>query len=239
MILWPLREFSSPTWQIEVFRLCPSDFGIPSKRKRRYTVFWRNSEVCFDGSLQDFASLFFEPTRLKGDIFFQDGGELPLTASKTQLQNLQMYQDERLSMMKLGRGVGPIPDICDLEQRPPFDQLDVLVPTLVTHNAMYNLTKKKLLTDMECLDVQLLPSDSPIRALYRDGKLTSAGIRHLAGNSMSAACVGSMLMYMMANIRPVGAATREFRRQIQNSRLRLGGEVCLEGAGVEAADVKK
>ena len=228
MILWPLREFSCRTWQMEVFKLCPSDFGIPCKRKRRYTVFWRGSAVCFDGSVADFGNLFFEPTRLKGGIFFQDGDKLPVTASKTHLQNLQVYQDERQSMMRVGRGVGPIPDICDLEQRPPFGQLDVLVPTLVTHNSMYNLTKQKLLTDMECLNVQLLPLDSPIRALCHDGRLSSASIRHVAGNSMSAVCVGSILLYMMANIRPVGKATKEFRRQLPNSRLRLGGMECLE-----------
>ena len=56
-----------------VIRMCPSDLGLPFRRKRRYTVFFRSNKIMFTGSYGGFVDLFFRRCELSGDIFFREG----------------------------------------------------------------------------------------------------------------------------------------------------------------------
>ena len=85
--------------------------------------------------------------------------------------------------------------------RESFGKLETVVPTLVTHHSPYCLEKKRLLTAGESLEVQLLPANHPARRLLRDGALKDNQARHLAGNTMNCACVGTIMMYVLATTR--------------------------------------
>ena len=214
----PLQHFAARTWRIMTFRLCPSNFGQPCRRPRRYTVVWDSSVVTFAGSYSDFVQTFFEMSELRGNIWFQNGGDLDQTVCASRLEAFQMYRDAWLSQLQHGKSSVTSQDICDLNQKPPHGKLDMFVPTLVTHNSMYCIGKAKLLTAAECLMVQGIPEDSPVFQLAGSGALSSNAVRHLAGNGMSAVCVGSMLMYIISHTSKV-APKPAFARQSQCSRL--------------------
>ena len=191
-LLKPMQWFSSKAWRLETFRL-------PSKRMRRVSVLWDFSKVDFAGTFSEFVNLFVQPTEVPGSIFFRKGEDLGLEASKTKLQSLQMYTD-------IWRNYGQEPGrfievLVRSEQRPPFGKLETVVPTLVTHHSPYCLEKKRLLTADESLEGQLLPANHPARRLLRDGALKENQARHLAGNTMNCACVGTIMMYVIATTR--------------------------------------
>ena len=199
-LLKPMQWFSSKAWRLETFRLCPTMLGIPSKRIRRFSVLWDSSKVDFAGTFSEFVNLFVQPTEIPGSIFFRKGEDLGLEASKTKLQSLQMYTDTwRATTAK--NPAASSKSLCDLNQRPPFGKLETVVPTLVTHHSPYCLEKKRLLTAGESLEVQLLPANHPARRLLRDGALKDNQARHLAGNTMNCACVGTIMMYVLATTR--------------------------------------
>ena len=95
MLMDALHFYSSRQWSICVLRMCPSDMGIPVKRRRRYSVVWRADKVAFNGSFGHFVELFFRECTLTGDIFFRNGEDIANTDSKTKHQSLQMYREIR------------------------------------------------------------------------------------------------------------------------------------------------
>ena len=199
-LLRPLHFFGKKAWRMEVFRLCPTMLGIPSKRMRRFSVVWDSSKVSFGGTFSDFVNLFVQPAEMPGSIFFRSGEDLGLEASKTKLQSLQMYTD-RWRAATAKNPAASSKSLCDLNQRPPYGKLEAVMPTLVTHHSPYCLEKKRLLTADESLEVQLLPVDHPARRLLRAGVLKENHARHLAGNTMNCACVGTMILYILATTR--------------------------------------
>ncbi|CAE7890341.1 unnamed protein product, partial [Symbiodinium necroappetens] len=166
-LLAPLHYWSSRHWKMEVFRVCPSQLGIPGRRARRFSVLWNPLHVTFAGSFKEFVQLFVTPTEYSGKIFFVSGGDLAVTASKTKLQSRQVYTDlfnERCRANVANAKAS----ICDLTQRPPFGKLDELLPTLVTNHAPYCVECRRLLTPDESLMSQLLPADHPARQMLKD-----------------------------------------------------------------------
>ena len=196
MLMDALHFYSSRQWSICVLRMCPSDMGIPVKRRRRYSVVWRADKVAFNGSFGHFVELFFRECTLTGDIFFRNGEDIANTDSKTKHQSLQMYReirDESMSKSPVEANMC----IADLQQRPPFGSLDKFVPTLATSSAIYNLSRNRFLTQYEKLDVIGVPQDSPLAKLLRAGKLSDGTLRKLMGNTMSIPCVGTALLYVL------------------------------------------
>ena len=218
MLEKPLHEHGARTWKLEVFRLDPTNFGVPCKRPRRYTVLWNASRIHFGGSYAEFVNLFFRLPELHGEVFFHAGADLPSNASKTRLENLQAYSDEWRSRCQDGRSTAD--NICDLNQRPSHGRLDRFVPTLVTQQSVYCMQKRKLLTATECLETQLLHRSSPVYDLAASGALSEAAVRHLAGNGMSAVCIGTLMMYVLASTSPVSDRARDaFQSRSSSSRL--------------------
>ena len=149
---------------------------------------------------------------------FRAGADLPSNASKTRLENLQAYSDEWRSRCQDGRSTAD--NICDLNQRPSHGRLDRFVPTLVTQQSVYCMQKRKLLTATECLETQLLHRSSPVYDLAASGALSEAAVRHLAGNGMSAVCIGTLMMYVLASTSPVSDRARDaFQSRSSSSRL--------------------
>ena len=213
MLQRPLAYYGSRSWRMAVFRLCPSHFGWPRKRPRRYSVLWNSGKVNFTGSQQDFIQKFFEETALKGSVFFCEGDDLPPDASKSRWEALQQYRDQWHQRTQMSN------DIADLNQRPPFGKLDSSVPCLLTHNSMYCLGKRRLLTACETLSVQGISSESVVWKAARNGDLSETGAKHLAGNGMHAVCIGSLLAYVVANTRAAQADSERFTRKPASSRL--------------------
>ena len=91
--------------------------------------------------------------------------------------------------------------ICDLTQRPPFGKLEQLLPTLVTNHAPYCLECKKLLTPDESLMSQLLPDDHPAREMLKKNMIKDSHAKHLAGNTMNVASVGTVMLYLLSAVR--------------------------------------
>ena len=208
----PLMYFGGRMWRIETFRICPTMLGVPARRPRRYTVVWNAAIINFSGSFQEFAELFIRETQLLGEIFFRAGPDVTVQASKTALQCHSMYTDAYKDNVLRTASACKF-NICDLNQRPPYGRLDQWMPTLTTQHKPYNVTKKRLLTADESLEVQLLPHDHVARRRLREGSLSEAAARHLAGNTMSCACVGTMLLYVMASVRFVDEGSDQFLPQ--------------------------
>ena len=214
----PLQHFGSRAWRVLTFKVCPSNFGWPARRARRYSVLWNSAKVTFHGSYAGFVQTFFQVSELRGNIWFKDGEDLGMFCSKSRWEAFLMYRDEWLAKLQHGASSVSSCDVCDLNQKPPHGKLDSLVPTLVTHNSMYCFGRAKLLTHVECLKLQGIEEDSPVTQMARSGELSEAAARKLAGNGMHAISCGSMLMYIIANTSK-RSQTEAFSRKPQSSRL--------------------
>ena len=141
----PTRLVHGGWWSI---RMCPSDLGLPFRRKRRYTVFFRSDKIMFTGSYGGFVDLFFRRCELSGDIFFREGPGMADGDSKTKHECLQMYSELRRERIE-ANPVEAMQNICDLTQRPPFGSLDSLVPCFTTGSHIFNLPKGRFLAPLE------------------------------------------------------------------------------------------
>ena len=91
--------------------------------------------------------------------------------------------------------------IVDLDQRPGFSTISDVIPALVTHGLLYSVEKDAYLAASEHLDVMGVAADSPLRA---EGVFTESAVKKLAGNAMSIPTVGSLLLYIFANLEVLG-----------------------------------
>ena len=195
-----LETYSSRAWRLVVIRICPSDLGLPFRRKRRYTVFFRSDKIRFTGSYGGFVDLFFRRCELSGDIFFKEGPGIADGDSKTKHECLQMYSELRRERIE-ANPVEAMQNICDLTQRPPFGSLDSLVPCFTTGSHIFNLPKGRFLAPLELLDVIGVPRSSPLGKLVQDGKISSNALRKVMGNTMAISCVGTVLLYVVCSTR--------------------------------------
>ena len=105
-------------WRLVVIRMCPSDLGLPFRRKRRYTVFFRSDKIMFTGSYGGFVDLFFRRCELSGDIFFREGPGMADGDSKTKHECLQMYSEVRRERIE-ANPVEAMRNICDSTTQDP------------------------------------------------------------------------------------------------------------------------
>ena len=198
MLLDLLERYSSRAWRPCVIRMCPSNLGVPVRRKRRYTIAWRCDKVTFNGSFGDFVNLFFRQCQLRGDVFFREGPSLEPTDSKTKHESHAMYSEIRNKKMQ-DNPLDAAQNMADLQQRPPYGSLDNLVPCLTTGSCIYNLPRGRFLTAMEVLDVMGVPRDSPLGDMLRSGLVSEASLRKLLKNTMAISCMGTVLLYVVCH----------------------------------------
>ena len=215
-LLAPMHHYAARSWKIEVFRFCPTDLGIPCRRSRRYSVLWDASRVTFTGTFREFVSLFFRAPNHGGQVWFHAGADIGLEASRTNLEAKVMYQDLYAANILKNPALSK-QSICDLNQKPPFGKLDEFLPTLVTQHRPYCISTCKLLAADESLQSQLIPHDHPSRVMLTDEEIKDCHARFLSGNTMNVCSIGTMMLYVIANVRHCSADAAVMFNRAQSS----------------------
>ncbi|CAE7220555.1 unnamed protein product [Symbiodinium necroappetens] len=206
LLLDPLHYFGSRRWKMVVFNLCPTMFNIPAKRQRRYSVVWDAGRISFGGSYKEFVDLWVQECDKKGGIFFRAGQAFSGEESKTKHQSLAKYNDIRVDKM-LQNPRNEAWAIGDLSQRPPWGSLEMFLPTLTTGSQIYHLGKQKYLTASEALESLGFDAETPAARMLKDGSLSEAQVRSLAGNTMALSSVGTVLLYVLSRAKHVAPDT--------------------------------
>ncbi|CAE7909469.1 unnamed protein product [Symbiodinium microadriaticum] len=207
LLLDPLHYFGSRRWKMVVFNLCPTMFNIPAKRQRRYSVVWDAGRISFGGSYKEFVDLWVQECDKKGGIFFRAGQAFSGEESKTKHQSLAKYNDIRVDKM-LQNPRNEAWAIGDLSQRPPWGSLEMFLPTLTTGSQIYHLGKQKYLTASEALESLGFDAETPAARMLKDGSLSDAQVRSLAGNTMALSSVGTVLLYVLSRVKHVAPDAR-------------------------------
>ena len=215
MIKGPLQRYcpGDAQWKMMVFWLDLAHQGVLAHRFRRYTVVWNETRVLFHGSPQEFDNLTCRSLAVHGDVFFASGekySDVEASKSTTTRLHYQLYHDLHAERQDSGRAKRV--NIADLNQKPAFSGMSEVVPTLCTNHTILCMEKDMLLPPHGSFDVQLLPLDSPVRS----ASLTPAACRHLAGNSMNAVSIGTLLLYVVSNL---------LRREVPVQRIQRGSSL--------------
>ena len=109
--------------------------------------------------------------------------------------------------------------ICDLNQKPPFGKLDEFLPTLVTQHRPYCISSCKMLAADESLQSQLIPHDNPSRVMLRAEEIKGSRARFLSGNTMNVCSIGTMMLYVIANVRHCSADAAVMFNRAQSAQM--------------------
>ena len=229
-----LKEIMGKDYDMTSFVFCPTHIGIPSRRKRRYTILLHRRMVM--QSMCSFDRLFFRPCNLPGTIYCsapQDVIEActeklaakqklpckrPCGASWTMREVLAPSQSRVLRQYEEHvRNLGIACVFFNLSQTPEWSKpTGTYCPALLTRTGiLWNTVKKRLVQPEECFAIMGLPffpGDSnephrfPIQILSSRGILTATQIRFMWGNGMHQAAIGATLLFAFVSM---GVAQQE------------------------------
>ena len=217
----------SDDYIIESKLLCPTDFGLPARRPRRYTLGRKKSSmrilVDFDGDGSMFSDLFFREVRLSGDAYCKAPPGL-----------LKKYKVERAASLKLPSTVGgkmwpehllttdanlrSMKKYCQLKKShpkysectladvsqssgTPWRTLHRFVPTILRNSNLWNFVQERWLHPLEYLHILNVPVWSRRhRFALRNfcGNLSLQDCQSICGNGMNLSQVGIVLLFALA-----------------------------------------
>ena len=224
---WVLHRVLGDLYYIECKVFCPTDLGMPSQRRRKYTLLRLKSAVVrhlmFGGENSDFERLTFRSVVLPGDIYCQASPkqwdsfcvETALAAGATTRNCASLdrarglVSDARRRRWSAYERLHEDPkylgkDRADISQNATtsFRVLSANVPTLCRNSDLVNLKLGRVFHPLEythALNIPIFGKEEDI-CVTRGifERLSPVQVSHLAGNGMNLAQIGSIIMFALA-----------------------------------------
>ena len=213
----------------ETNTFCPSDLGMPSRRKRKYSILRLKKaiegEKAFGGKACDFESMTFRAVQLPGAVYCQatqkhldrwcveralatgqptrgcsQPGRAYTLVSQARLRTWKGYEELHAQPRYENK------DIADLTQTPAnsFRIISNYVPTMLKNSDLVNLRLRRPFHPLEYLHALNIPIFSSSRTCLMSGvaqNLSMQETQQLAGNGMNLSQVGSVLLFALATSR--------------------------------------
>jgi hypothetical protein len=171
-MLSPLCPFSEPRWKMKTEKLCPTDFGIPTRRQRRYSYLWASSGLQMRCGMT-VKDIFGRELSVSGDQYFVaddeqvqlrtrtlaelhgvmiDDADLPqsvalLPAHWVRMCDYRLIAAARGIHLNVSSPECPGMAIVNLGQNPSRSPVvdDFVAPTLLTGSKLFDLVRSRLL----------------------------------------------------------------------------------------------
>ncbi len=164
-----VTEYLGDEYVHEFAEIGPDVLGWPQTRPRLFGVAVLRESCFFEGSAQEFLSLFLKRVQLDGDAFFQG----PEKDVKLMMQELAQHRghgavespsfnmafnpssvvtmQEYAKLRQTRAGVRTGAFLCDMEQSPSFAASGSFLPSCPTHSTIYSFVKGRVMTGKELL----------------------------------------------------------------------------------------
>ena len=218
---FPLAELErrfSALYSLYSIIVCPSDFGLPIRRPRRYTLMVLKGVVQFHGNLEDFlqkfkaiklmdcVDLFKAPVEHQQDVLVKQARRHSAEVARSWTQTLspgalQRYEDcTRAFSSRYGSSSSTVVDIDHNASIHRGGQTHL--PSLVTHGTLWCLSEGRPAVGAEHMMAQGVPMFDGACPWTPDtiASLTEAQLKKLAGNGMHVNVVGLLLIYVLCHL---------------------------------------
>ncbi|OLP89574.1 hypothetical protein AK812_SmicGene28969 [Symbiodinium microadriaticum] len=198
-----LSELVRESFDMVCLEICPSMFGLPIARERKYMVFLAKHmcwapEVVSKGHQQAFEQLFSCQVHMRGDELLRASPEL--VASHVH----NMAQAHEAWLVQSGYHVQSSV-MSNIRQKPEYmgPMLSGYVPTLLQSSVLWSFRHRRLVLPVEMLELQgynLLDQDPSRRSCIETclSEISDTAIRGMAGNAMHIQCIGNVLAFVLA-----------------------------------------